>query len=55
MAAITVDNVSFVYSPGTPFAVDALDKVSFEIKSGKITGIIGRTVSAECERVGKLL
>jgi len=47
MAEITVENVSFVYSEGTPFAVKALKNVSFTIPSGKITGIIGHTGSGK--------
>ncbi len=47
MAKITVENVSFVYSPGTPFAVEALSDVSLSVNEGKITGIIGRTGSGK--------
>ncbi len=47
MAKITVENVSFVYSPGTPFAVEAISDISLEINEGKITGIIGRTGSGK--------
>ncbi len=47
MSKITVENVSFVYSPGTPFAVEALSNVSLSIKEGSITGIIGRTGSGK--------
>ena len=47
MAEIRVENVSFVYSAGTPFEVSALDNVSFTISSGKITGVIGHTGSGK--------
>lgn len=47
MAKIKVEGVSFVYSEGTPFSVDALDNVSLDINEGKITGIIGRTGSGK--------
>ena len=47
MAKITVDNVSYVYSAGTPFEVRALDGVSIEIKENTLTGIIGHTGSGK--------
>lgn len=47
MADIRVENVSYVYSEGTPFSVKALDNVSFSIGSGKITGVIGHTGSGK--------
>lgn len=47
MAEIRVENVSFVYSEDTPFAVQALNDVSFTIPSGKITGVIGHTGSGK--------
>ena len=47
MAKITVDNVSYVYSAGTPFEVKALDGVSIEIKENTLTGIIGHTGSGK--------
>ena len=47
MAKITLDNISYVYSPGTPYEVKALDGVSAEIKEGIITGIIGHTGSGK--------
>ena len=40
-------NVSFVYSAGTPFEVKALDGVSINIESNRITGIIGHTGSGK--------
>ena len=47
MSKITVENVSYVYSAGTPFAVKALDGVSVNIESNCITGIIGHTGSGK--------
>lgn len=47
MSKLTVENVSFVYSAGTPFEVRALDGVSINIESNRITGIIGHTGSGK--------
>ena len=47
MSKITVENLSYVYSAGTPFEVKALDSVSINIESNCITGIIGHTGSGK--------
>ncbi len=47
MSKITVENVSYVYSVGTPFEIKALDDVSISIESNRITGIIGHTGSGK--------
>ncbi len=47
MSKIKVENVSYIYSAGTPFEVKALDDVNMEIKSNTITGIIGHTGSGK--------
>ncbi len=47
MAKIELENVSYVYSKGTPYEVKALDGVSVGIEAGSITGIIGHTGSGK--------
>lgn len=47
MSKITVENVSYVYSPKTPFEMKALQNVSVNIESNRITGIIGHTGSGK--------
>ena len=47
MSKITLENVSYVYSPKTPYEITALDKVNVDIKEGLITGIIGHTGSGK--------
>lgn len=47
MAKIKLDNVSYVYSVGTPYEMKALDNINLEIKDGIITGIIGHTGSGK--------
>ena len=47
MAKIQLENVSYIYSPGTPYEIKALDDVSVDIDEGKITGIIGHTGSGK--------
>ncbi len=47
MSKLTVDGVSYVYSEGTPFRVEALHDVSLDIEENRITGIIGHTGSGK--------
>jgi energy-coupling factor transport system ATP-binding protein len=47
LGIIKLENVSYVYSPSTPFEKEALHEVSIEFSQGKITGIIGHTGSGK--------
>ncbi len=47
MYKIYLDNVSYIYSRGTPFEQKALDGVTLGIREGCITGIIGHTGSGK--------
>ncbi|MBQ7293390.1 MAG: energy-coupling factor transporter ATPase [Clostridia bacterium] len=47
MTKIKLENISYVYSPGTPYEVTALNDVSVDITEGTITGIIGHTGSGK--------
>lgn len=51
---IKVENVSYVYSKGTPFQKIALDNVSIGFEKGKITGLIGHTGSGKSTLVSLL-
>ncbi len=44
---LRLENISFIYSKGTPFEMKALDNVSLDIHEGKLTGIIGHTGSGK--------
>ena len=45
--SIEVKDLSYVYSPGTPYAATALDKVDITINEGDLVGIIGKTGSCK--------
>ena len=45
--SIEVKNLTYEYSPGTPFATKALDDVSFTVEEGDFFGIIGHTGSGK--------
>ncbi len=47
MTDIVLENVSYVYSPDTPFERKALDDVSLTIHGGVITGLMGHTGSGK--------
>lgn len=51
MATVTLEHVSYIYEPGTPFEVKALDDVNLSISEGRITGIIGHTGSGKSTMV----
>ena len=44
---IKVEHLSYVYNPGMPNAVTALDDVSFEVEEGDFVGIIGASGSGK--------
>jgi energy-coupling factor transport system ATP-binding protein len=44
---IKVENLSFVYNEGTPYATVALNNVTFEIQDEEFVGIIGHTGSGK--------
>lgn len=44
---LKIENVSYAYSPGTPFEVKALKNINITIKENCITGIIGHTGSGK--------
>ena len=54
MNKIEIQDVSFVYSKGTPFERCALDHVSCSFEEGKITGLIGHTGSGKSSLVNLL-
>lgn len=45
--SIKVENLTYIYDEGLPFAHKALDDVSFEIKKGDFVGLIGHTGSGK--------
>ena len=47
MSIIKVENLSHVYSQGTPFEKVAIDDISLEIRKGELLGIIGHTGSGK--------
>ena len=54
MSILELENVSFVYSAGTPFERTALRNVSIKFEKGKITGLIGHTGSGKSTLVSLL-
>lgn len=47
MITISTENLTHVYSPGTPFEKTAVDGVSFTLTSGEVMGVIGHTGSGK--------
>ena len=47
MAIIKTENLSYVYSPNTPFEKKAVDNVEIEIEKGEFVGVIGHTGSGK--------
>ncbi len=41
--SVEVNNINFIYMPGTPFASHALKGVSLKVEDGEFVGIIGHT------------
>lgn len=54
MSSIRIEDLTYIYSKGTPFEKCALDKVTFEIESGEFLGIIGHTGSGKSTLVSHL-
>ena len=51
---IQVDNLQYIYSPGTPWEHVAVDGISFSIERGEFVGIIGHTGSGKSTLIQQL-
>ena len=51
---ISVENLTYVYAPGTPFEKVALENINFTIKSGEFVGLIGHSGSGKSTLVQHL-
>ena len=47
MSTITLENITYIYNKGTPYATTALDHIDLTIASDGITGLIGHTGSGK--------
>lgn len=47
MPILKTENLTYTYAPGTPFKHTAVNNISFSVKKGEITGIIGHTGSGK--------
>ncbi len=47
MITISTENLTHIYSPGSPFEKTAVDGVSFTLRGGEVMGIIGHTGSGK--------
>lgn len=52
--AIKIENLEYVYMPGSPFEKKALDNINIEIKDGEFIGLIGHTGSGKSTLVQHL-
>ncbi len=52
--AIKIENLEYVYMPGSPFEKKALDNVNIEIADGEFVGLIGHTGSGKSTLVQHL-
>jgi len=52
--SIKVENLTYVYMPGTPFESKALDNICLEINDGEFIGLIGHTGSGKSTLVQHL-
>ena len=44
---VQVENLSYIYSIGTPFEHVALDHMNFSVERGEFIGVIGHTGSGK--------
>lgn len=47
MLAVKIENLTYVYSPDTPFQKTALKNINLQVKKGEFIGIIGHTGSGK--------
>ncbi|MFW5649432.1 MAG: energy-coupling factor transporter ATPase [Candidatus Alkaliphilus sp. MAG34] len=45
--SIKIENLTYVYNPGSPFETKALEDINIEIESGEFIGLIGHTGSGK--------
>lgn len=54
MSLLSVKDLTYVYSPSTPFAHTAVDRIDLDIEQGEFVGIIGHTGSGKSTLVQML-